>query len=391
MKYIVLVSSVLIQMCLGGLYAWSTFVPSLRNDYDLTTAQTQLIFGLMIAVFTVVMNFAGRMQEKWGPRPVVIISGILFFSGYLVASQSDGQFLLLLLGISVIAGAGTGFGYVCPLATCMKWFPKRKGLVTGITVGAFGSGAILLSWVVDRLMVQNINTLEIFRWIGIGYGLLILTASFFMKAPQKTLAATTVPHIKFVRLFKERAFWGAIAGMLTGTFTGLLIIGNLKPIALSFDFTPAAAALAITTFSIGNALGRICWGWIADRYHERTLMASLIFLAVSALILSFTGVSMGFFLIVSLLVGFGFGACFVLYATLVANRYGTSQVGIIYPLIFLAYGFSAIVGPTIGGSLYDLIGGYIEAIWISAAIAAIGAIIVWLLFRAPRAYYKSID
>ncbi len=391
MKYIVLVSSILIQMCLGGLYAWSTFVPSLRTDYHLTTAQTQIIFGLMIATFTIIMNFAGRMQERWGPRPVVIICGVLFFLGYLIASVSNGQFWVLLLGIGIVAGAATGFGYVCPLATCMKWFPSRKGLVTGLSVGGFGGGAILLSWVVDGLLTLNINTLEIFRIIGIGYGVCILIASIFMVVPTKLVTHTTNLSREIRKIVRTRPFWGSIAGMLTGTFAGLLIIGNLMPIALSFDFSFETAALAITAFSIGNASGRVVWGWVFDKIHDTTIILSLVVLAICSLILSWSGHSTVFFLVASFLVGFSFGSCFVLHATLVAHLYGTRYVGSVYPLIFLAYGFSGIAGPTVGGTLFDFLGGYVEAIWVSAAIAALGSILVWFFFRTSSSYKKLID
>ena len=130
-RYLTLLASVLIQLCLGGIYAWSEFVPGLNASYGVGVAQTQLVFGVSIAAFTGAMVWAARLVERRGPGFVATVGGVLFGLGYLTASFSGGTFFVLLLGIGVLAGIGTGFGYACPLPTCMRWFPDHRGLVTG--------------------------------------------------------------------------------------------------------------------------------------------------------------------------------------------------------------------------------------------------------------------
>ncbi|MBD3394104.1 MAG: MFS transporter, partial [Chitinivibrionales bacterium] len=130
-RWLVLVAGCLIQTVLGGIYAWSTFVPYLIKDYGLSTGQCGFIFGVTILTFASTMIFTGRVLIKKGPRFTALIAAGLFTSGYLFASMSGGSFALLLLSLGGIVGIGIGFGYVCPLSVGMKWFPDKKGLVTG--------------------------------------------------------------------------------------------------------------------------------------------------------------------------------------------------------------------------------------------------------------------
>lgn len=379
MKYVILITSVLVQICLGGVYAWSTFVPDLKAAHGLSTAQTQLIFGVEIAVFTISMVIAGRVLEKLGPRVLVCVSGILLFAGYLLASLSNGNFVLLLLGISVIVGTAIGCGYVCPLSTCMKWFPKHKGLITGVAVAGFGAGAIALANSAEVLLKNNIPSLTIFLYIAIVYGAIIFISGLCMARPPKETTAHENTHVRVLSVIKDPYFWALVVGLFCGTFAGLLIIGNLKPIAIASGLSPAIAALAISALSIGNAIGRIAWGPLVDIFKKNAIIPSLVGLAIFlAVILPATAFS-STFIFVSALIGFGFGGCFVIYAVLVAARFGTKAVGTVYPLIFLAYGFAGIVGPYVGGWLYDTNESYLYPIIVSISVITVGSLLIAIL------------
>lgn len=383
-RYVVLAASVVIQVCLGGLYAWSSFVPSLRESYGLTTAQTQLIFGVLIAVFTLTMVPAGRLLERRGPRPLVIAGGLLFGAGYLIASFSGGSFWLLLLGIGIVAGIGTGCGYVCPLTTGMRWFPDHKGLVTGLAVAGFGAGAILLSTLTELLSARGLDVLSTFRWIGVAYGAAILLAATVMRFPA-ALRAVARPHPASRALARDPFFLGLLVGIFSGTFAGLLVIGNLTPMILSEGASAALAAMAVSAFAVGNAAGRILWGWLSDRLSRLTVPLSLGFLAISLAVLGVSAASPLGVIAASFLVGLGFGACFVVYAAQVATRFGSELVGRVYPLVFLAYGAAGIAGPWAGGWLYDLTGNYDAGLMVGLAVVIAGLpTSAWLLSRATR-------
>jgi OFA family oxalate/formate antiporter-like MFS transporter len=379
-RYLILAASLVIQVCLGGVYAWSVFVPRLVDDHALTTAQTQAVFGTTIAVFTGVMVYSGRLVERRGPRALTVTAGLLFTSGYLVAAVAT-HWLGILLGIGVLAGAGIGAGYVCPLTVSMRWFPAHRGLITGITVAGFGSGAVLLSTIAERMFAAGMGADDVFLVVGLAYGALIVASGLVLAVPGTTSVKAGGP-IAIRRALADRVFWGLTLGMFSGTFTGLMVIGNLKPLALDEGVSPAAATAAVSALAAGNALGRVTWGWLHDRVGRVVVPVSLLALGAAVTGLMSTS-SDGAFIALSVAAGFGFGACFVLYAAEVATRWGIDHVGSVYPLVFLAYGLSGILGPVTGGWLFDLTGDYGPAVLVAAGLTVGGAAAVTAL-HAPR-------
>lgn len=370
-RYWILAASIVMQMALGGVYAWSTFVPQLRAEHALSGAQAGLIFGTTIAVFTVTMLLAGRKLEQIGPRRMAIAGALCYGSGYLIAGYSTGDWPWLWLGIGVVSGLGIGLGYVCPLTTCVRWFPDRKGMVTGLAVAGFGGGAIVLSEVAEHLMQRGGSPLDVFRLLGYTLAAIIASCALALRFPPVP-AAAAAPAPPTRDLARDPHFRRLVVGMFAGTFGGLLAIGHLKPIALVAGLSSGAGALAVSSFALGNALGRIVWGTIHDKLGYRAIPASLAFLAFVLLGLLVTGVAWRF-IGASLVAGFGFGACFVVFAAEVASAYGVAHVGRIYPKVFLAYGVAGITGPLAGGWLYDLTGAYVFPVATAATITALGA------------------
>ena len=142
-RWLVVAGALIIQVCLGAIYSWSVFVNPLKEVFFYTTTQTQIIFSLALATFALVMIFAGRLQDRRGPRLVATLGGVVLGGGYLLASLTGGSFPLVALTVGIIGGAGIGLAYVCPIAACVKWFPDKRGMVTGLAVAGFGAGAWL--------------------------------------------------------------------------------------------------------------------------------------------------------------------------------------------------------------------------------------------------------
>jgi OFA family oxalate/formate antiporter-like MFS transporter len=170
--------------------------------------------------------------------------------------------------------------------------------------------------------------------------------------------------------------------MFCGTFAGMLVIGNLKPMALAAGIPSVPAAVTISAFALGNAAGRITWGWISDRADERMIPVKMAALGIPLVLLIWTHSSV-VFIFLSFAVGFGFGASFVVYAAQVASKYGPGRVSGIYPVVFLAYGAAGLTGPAAGGWMYDVTSSYTPAILLSSGVLASGLIATaWLLRRA---------
>ncbi len=378
-KYLILIFSVLIQLCLGGIYAWSSFVPALQKTYGLSATQTQVIFGLTILLNTTVMIYAGRLLVRRGPRFTALIAGLFFGAGYLTAAFSGGNFWLILVGISGLSGIGIGLGYITPLVTCMKWFPENEGLVTGFSVAGFGAGAIFLSWIIEYLYSINFSTLNIFELAGYSYGTLIIISALVLEYPPGA-GTDSDKNIRFKILFSNPLLWLLAFSLFSAATGGLVVIGNLKPMALFEGYTDWLGALAISIFAAGNSSGRIIWGWIADRVGWRAIPGSLFSISLSVFGLFLFSFTTYLFLFFSFFAGFSFAACFVVYVTYLADRYGSEKVGSVYPPVFLAFGLAGSAGPAASGYLLEMTGNYSTGLILAASVSLLAGIFAVITF-----------
>lgn len=369
-----------VMLCLGGVYAWSLFVPGLIYDYGFSAAQSQLVFGVVIAVFPATMLFVGQLPSRLSPRLLIAIAAVLFCSGYLLAGFSKGSFVLVLTGIGVLAGIGTGFGYLTSLTTPVRLYPARKGLLTGIAAGGFGLAAVATSMIVEQLFSRGWDVLAVFLWIGIVYGLIILTLGLLFRNPPQT--SLPLPAIKLKELLRERAFLRKTSGIFLGTFAGLLMIGNLKPIGVNRSIDDHTLVLGVSVFAFANFAGRMGWGWLSDSLGaQRTIAIALMIQAVGiACFLPSSGGSTLFLIFVAI-TGFGFGANFVLFARETSQNYGVDRLGRIYPFVLLGYALAGIFGPVTGGLTFDLTSSYLPAIAIAAVASAVGSLLYIDSFR----------
>lgn len=371
-RWVILAAGILMQTILGGIYAWSVFVPNLIKTYSLTRGQCGSIFGFCIGVFTIVMILGGRLLIKKGPRFTALIGAILFMLGYVIASKSGGAYSILFLGIGLVSGAGIGLGYVCPLTVGMQWFPKRKGLITGVAVAGFGGGAVVLSSVASHFLNQGMDVLVFFKYLGLVLGALLILAALLLDVPEKAKENKKVESCK--PYLSSKAFLLCVFSIFVATFSGLLVIGNLTPIAMGNGFVASIAVLSVSIFAIGNAVGRIMWGFFFDKLLFKAIPLSLGFFALALLMLAMAKMPV-IFLVAAALLGFGFGGCFVIYASALSRKFGTDLFPKLYPVCFLGYGLAGIIGPGIGGSLADKTGSYDMALYISIAMVLFATLV----------------
>jgi OFA family oxalate/formate antiporter-like MFS transporter len=383
-RRLVVVSAILIQLCLGSLYAWSVFTPYLKEaPFSFSNTQTQAIFSVSLAVFAIVMVLAGRWQAKSGPHIVALTGGVVLGAGYILAGLLGKTFLTQLIFIGLVGGIGLGLTYVCPLAVSMKWFPDKKGLIAGLAVAGFGFGATIWvklagSW---GNLLENMGVLNVFLLYGIIFGIVIISGSFLMVNPptgwkpagwnpetaqNNSNHATGTGLVNYdsrtmLRSWQFKILWFMF---LFSSMAGLLVIGNMKLFGIEVlqarrGMTAAqASAIAGTAigvfYSLANGLGRIIWGTISDKIGPKTALVLMCVLQAAAM-LSFYWMAGNQVLlyIVATLIGFNFGGNFSLFPTMTSDLFGANKVGINYGWVFTAYGMGGIVGPVLAGVVRD--------------------------------------
>ncbi len=402
---LVVVGAILIQLCLGAIYAWSVFTPPLV-DAGWSKTQTQAVFAAGLATFAVVMVIAGRMMPKVGPRKLAIAGGVVLGAGYALAGLIDAtSFPAVFVFIGLVGGAGIGLAYVVPIAVGMRWFPDKKGLITGLAVAGFGFGALL--WV--KLagdwgnLIGSLGLATTFIIYGVVFAVAVLIGGMWMVFPhegwmprgyrppeaakegEKPMAGTV--DFSSGAMLATPQFYMILLTFAFGASAGLMSIGLMKlfPIEAltAHGVAPAAASAAAGTamaifFSLANGIGRIVWGTMSDKLGRRLSIA--IMMATQGLfVISFqwtAGTLLGgipvLLYIWAALIGFNFGGNFALFPTITADTFGTKYVGQNYGWVFLAYGLGGIFGPILGGRLGDL-GSFPLAFTICGALCLVAA------------------
>ena len=376
----VLFAAVVMQSCLGGVYAWSVFCKPLQRDYGYHDGQTQLVFGTCIFVFTLSLLFTGRLQDRFGPRPLAIASGLFLAAGYLTASVGGSHFLTLWLGIGVLNGLAIGCGYVCPIATAVKWFPDHKGLVSGLAVAGYGASAIILMKLAQCLTARGWPVLSIFGLVGVVYGAIVVLSGLLLFLPGPIQRAEATAFKRRV-LLRDRQFWWIFMAFFTTTFPGLVFLGNLRNICVKgFGNTEYLFGWALIVAAAGNSSGRVVWGFIYDHLHgRRSVLLSMTLTVLSMVAVILTGQRALGFLLAAFWVGFCYGGNFGIFAPEVARLWGAAVMGTVYPLALLSHGITAVVGPSLVGLSYDLTRSYYPGLIFAECVTMLGLGVLWLL------------
>ncbi len=393
-RWTVVVGAILIQLSLGAIYAWSVFTPTLR-DSGWSKVQTQIVFSVGLGTFALVMVYAGRRLNVFGPRRLAMWGGITLGAGYLIASLGSGtNFWFVLLGVGLVGGAGIGLAYVVPIAVGMRWFPDHKGMITGAAVAGFGFGA--LGWV--KLggswgsLIEDLGIDTTFVIYGLAFAALVLLGSRVMVMPPDgwlpqgfvppTASGEGGENFAPKEMLRTPQFHLMSITFAVSAGAGLMAIGLMKlyPVEALVDngFADArASAIAGTAmavfFSLANGVGRLAWGTISDMLGRKN---SVVVMAASQGVLLFLFIPMAgsewLLYLGAALIGFNFGGNFALFPALTADEFGNDAVGQNYPWVFLSYGAGGIVFPILGGWMGDS-GNFPMAFAICAAACLVGA------------------
>jgi len=427
-RWIIVIGAIMIQLALGAIYAWSAFTTPLQgnelaiSEFAFNKTQTQAIFSAGLATFAVFTIIGGRLQKKFGPRKIAFLGGIFLGLGYILSSFVGASFPLKLLLIGILGGSGIGLAYVVPIAVGVKWFPDKKGLVSGLAVAGFGFGALI--WILmanppsilgfNGFITQQVGqfsyTIEnvdaTFRLYGIIFFILVVIGSIVMinppegwkpkgwnptveKSKDKKFSINLLPK----EMLRTKQFYLLWLMFCIGALAGLMVIGNIQNFAKnpvdgfmgygynasqSVDFAVIGAAVCLPIF---NGIGRIVWGQVSDKIgRKKALFSMFLFQGITMIIFFYSTSNPYFFYIFAALIGFNFGGNFALFPAATADSFGSENVGLNYGFVFMSYGVGGIVGPVLAGAVQDAELSFLYA-FIPAAVMCFIAAILAIIYK----------
>ena len=389
-------AGVLMQLALGAVYAWSVFRIPLARQFGWTISQVTLTFTISIFVLGFAAFFGGLWLNRKGPRIVAITSGFLYGGGIFLASFADNGLPWLYLSYGLIGGIGLGFGYIVPVAVLVKWFPDRRGTITGIAVAGFGAGALITAPAATWL-IQTEGVLRTFAYLGVAYLVAVIAGGLFMQNPPpewKPEGWNPAPLQVSQRASRDYLlgealrtwqWWALWLLLFLNTSAGIALISHESPIFQELDYVSAAvAASMVGVVSIGNALGRLLWASASDVITRKATFSLMLLLQVLLFWIfpSFhtAGVTTAAAFVILMCYGGGFGTM----PAFVADYFGSKNVGPIYGLMLTAWGFASVFGPLLMARMREASGTYVGALHYISLIMAASALLP-ILLRPPGA------
>ncbi len=419
-RWFVVIGAILVQLALGSLYSWGTMTVFVSPVLGIPREVTVYIFGLGLASFALTMIFAGNIMKKIGPQKTAILGGIIigvgaFLSAAFIAVKS---FPGLLISYGFLFGAGIGISYVVPIATANKWFPDKKGLITGVAVAGFGAGSFIFNYLIKALanpggllpdaknfassMAKTTPTMYVV--LGIVYLALIIGGSMTLKnppegwkpegwtpAPPKQGGVNTGIEFERKEIVKLPQAYLLLGAFLLSAMCGLIVIGSYAAFATSVDkneefiyvIGTVDFVLVGSLAALFNGAGRIVWGKIADVIDfKKTMMIMFLVQAVMMFIYFTTNTNMVFFLLITCFIFFCFGGNLSLFPTGTSDLFGAKNMGKNYGFIFLGYGIAGFIG-AVGVNLFVVAFGSYLVLFVFLGFLSIGAAVLVFLIKPP--------
>lgn len=376
-RWWVVFGAILLQVCIGAIYSWSLFNQPLIDKFGWSHSEVFMTYSIAIFVFAFSTMLSGRLQDKIGPRKVASIGGILYGLGLIIASMAK-SLPILYIGYGIISGAGVGFAYVCPLSTCVKWFPEKKGFITGIAVGAFGAGSLIFKSVIVKL-ISVVGISSTFMYLGFIYMVLILTGAQFLRLPKvednSKLDNNDSESINYSvkEMMSTKSFYYLWTTYMFACMPGLLVIGLAKDIGVQMvNLDPLVAANSVGLIALFNAGGRIAWGTISDLIGRvKVVFIMFVITVISLLVMSLIPLNIHLFFICLAAMAFSYGGFLAVYPTITGDYFGLKTLGTNYGIVYQAYGVAALIGPIIKGSSTS----FSQTFLVAAGFALGGAIL----------------
>ena len=394
-RWIIAIAGVFLQIALGAVYAWSVFRVPLSQQFGWSISQVTLTFTISIFVLGFAAFFGGLWMNRTGPRTVALTAAAFYGLGVFLASFSASKLWWLYLSYGFIGGIGLGLGYIVPVAVLVKWFPDRRGLITGIAVGGFGAGALITAPVATRL-IQSVGVLPTFAYLGVGYFIVTVIAALFMQNPpegwqlegwtatEKQTSERVSKDYVLSEALKTWQWWIMWLILFLNVCAGIAVISQEAPIFQELTkVTAIVAAGMVGIASLGNAAGRVFWAWLSDIITRRATFAVMFGVQV-LLFWFFPNIAVpSMMTTVTFVILMCYGGGFGTMPAFTADYFGPKNVGPIYRLMLTAWSFGSVVGPLFTARMRETTGNYAGALHVIAIVMAV-SILLPIIVRPPR-------
>jgi MFS transporter, OFA family, oxalate/formate antiporter len=395
-RWIIAAAGVVMQVALGAVYAWSVFRDPLSQQYGTSVTAVNTTFSITILALGFAAFFGGLWMGHSGPRIVAITAGVLYGVGIFLASFAENSLALLYLTYGLLGGVGIGLGYIVPVATLIKWFPDKRGFITGIAVAGFGGGAFVTAFIANAL-VASAGVFSAFAILGVVYVVMVVGAALFMRNPpegwkpegwepeeteRSDRSGVDYDLSGVLRTWQWYALW---ALLFLNVSAGIAIITEAAPMAEEIAGVSATVAAGLVSIiSVGNAAGRFLWAWLSDAIGRKWVFFTM-FILQAVLFFLLPLVSVYFLLaVLAFVIVSCYGGGFGTMPAFNADYFGPTNVGTNYGLMLTAWGFGGVLGPILISRVIDTTDSYTLAFYIIAAIM-IGSAVLAFFVRPPEA------
>ncbi|YCA45696.1 OFA family MFS transporter [Bacillus sp. JZ8] len=390
-----ILGTIIVQMGLGTIYTWSLFNQPLVNKFDWELSSVAITFSITSFALAFATLFAGRLQEKWGIRKLIALSGFILGLGLILTSQVSSLLMLYLLA-GIVVGFADGTAYITSLSNLIKWFPNRKGLISGVSVSAYGLGSLIFKYI-NTAFIDHVGISQTFFYWGIIVMVMVVGGSFLLREAiiEETTINTENPQniqdkrdytVKEMLVTKEAYLLFIM--FFTACMSGLYLISIVKDIGVQLaDLNVAVAANAVAMIAIFNTVGRLILGSLSDKVSRLKVIASTFLItAIAVTMLSFVQLNYGIFFACVAAIAFCFGGNITIFPAIVGDFFGLKNHSKNYGIVYQGFGLGALAGSFIAAFL----GGF-KPTFIIIGILCILSFIIAIFIKLPSRLKAKIN
>lgn len=379
--WVVLGGTLVAQLVLGSIYTWSLFNQPLVNEFGWPLSKVALTFAFTTFFLAIGASCSGWIERTFGIRRTVIGSALLLGTGLLLAARAD-NIVQLYLTAGVMVGFANGVSYMMTLTNMIRWMPERKGLISGLSISAYGLGSFVFKYV-NVALIAHFGVSGAFSYWGVIVALcLVATTPFLTSAPEQVSAAgSAITGYSVREALRKPQSWLIFVVLFTTCMGGLYSISVATDVGLRLvHLTRPEAVEVVSIMALANIAGRLILGPGSDRVGRKPVLAfALILMLLGVGALLFAPLGKGVFLLAMAAITFSFGGCLTVYPALVGDYFGVKNVNQIYGLIYQGFGVSALIGAIIG-----VVGGGLQTPFFAIVGLCVVSLVIVFSLRPPR-------